>query len=581
MPLQVKSASSWWTTIACALAPVLAILPTHPVAETGIADDWSYTRSAEILARTGHVVYNGWSTAMLGWQLYWGALFIRLFGATWTVERTSVLLLSVVCSVVLFRLLLRCGISVLHTTLVVLTLTLSPVFLPLSFSFMSDTPGLLAMLVCMYGTLRALQATSERAALAWLLFAAASNLVLGTARQICWLGLIVLVPTAILLLWRNRLVRWWGTGAWVVLLGIMAGALHWFEQQDYSLPEHLLHGRPHHWELVHLANSIADLLLGFPLLMLPLWLPMLAHVPWRKRKVRWSAAAVFLLATSTGIWMAHHHTLLRWLQPTLGVVLSRYGAWDTPFGPVSRVVILTPTIRLVLSVASLAGTFAFLAVAAGSSAERKGSDDARRWQTTLLLFGPFTVSYLLLLMPRAMYGILYDRYLLILVALAGLYTMHLWQRAGSTRMPAAAAALLAIVAAYSVATTHDLFAIYRARLIAIENLERSGIPRTQLRGELEYDSTTEIDVAGHLNEPRIVQPAGGYRKVPNARYSLDSYAPHVHPEYEFVLNDPTVGGMTDLPPVPFTQWLGQHRQVFYTRRGNGGESLTGALDRYH
>ncbi len=43
-------------------------------------DDWSYMWSARVLAKTGCVVYNGWATAMLTWQLYWGALFVRLFG---------------------------------------------------------------------------------------------------------------------------------------------------------------------------------------------------------------------------------------------------------------------------------------------------------------------------------------------------------------------------------------------------------------------------------------------------------------------------------------------------------------------
>ena len=54
-------------------------LRTHcrPYAEMGIRDDWPYILMAQKLASTGHIVFNGWSAAMLGWQLYLGAGFIK------------------------------------------------------------------------------------------------------------------------------------------------------------------------------------------------------------------------------------------------------------------------------------------------------------------------------------------------------------------------------------------------------------------------------------------------------------------------------------------------------------------------
>ena len=90
--------------LTCVLALAVCEAVVHPVAEVGIADDWSYVRTAEVLAHTGHVVYNGWSTAMLGWQLYWGALFVRLLGESFFVLRFSVFVLALGTAALLFAL---------------------------------------------------------------------------------------------------------------------------------------------------------------------------------------------------------------------------------------------------------------------------------------------------------------------------------------------------------------------------------------------------------------------------------------------------------------------------------------------
>jgi hypothetical protein len=45
----------------------------------GLNDDWPYIWSARLLAEAGHIRYNGGASAMLGWQLYLGALFHKIF----------------------------------------------------------------------------------------------------------------------------------------------------------------------------------------------------------------------------------------------------------------------------------------------------------------------------------------------------------------------------------------------------------------------------------------------------------------------------------------------------------------------
>ena len=68
-----------------------AILVAHPYAEVGISDDFSYIRIAQVLAQTGHIVYTGWVTPILGWQLYLAAIFINSFGFSFTTTRASIM----------------------------------------------------------------------------------------------------------------------------------------------------------------------------------------------------------------------------------------------------------------------------------------------------------------------------------------------------------------------------------------------------------------------------------------------------------------------------------------------------------
>ena len=75
----------------CALVIAAAVLITNPVANMPFSDEFSYDKTALEFARTGHIIYNGWATAMLGWLIPWGALFIKRFGFSFNVMRFSML----------------------------------------------------------------------------------------------------------------------------------------------------------------------------------------------------------------------------------------------------------------------------------------------------------------------------------------------------------------------------------------------------------------------------------------------------------------------------------------------------------
>ncbi len=549
----------------CVLVLILCEAVVYPVAEVGIADDWSYVETARTLASTGHIAYNGWSTAMLGWQLWWGAFFARLFGPSFFVLRSSVFVLALATTALLCLLFRRCGLRPANAALGTLTVILSPLFLLLAFNFMSDIPGLFSLVVCMYGCLRATE-SNDRDAVQWLTAAIISNVVLGSARQICWLGLIVLVPTTLWLLRSRRRVILVGSIEWTLGLIAIWLQFRWFLRQPYSVPEKLFMGF-HRNQLEHLMLSGVLFFLGLPLYMLPLWLPLLVQVKWQQRRQRLIALVLGTATTIVVAVLTSSSLLPIVLQPTLGPEFSPWGIWDTPFGPVHRPLLLHVGLREGLSAATLLGFCDMLLVISSkfnsSSALPRQSKEVR---SLALLFGPLTLSYLLLLVSRSMYSTLYDRYLLLIVVVFALFTLLLVQRLPHERLYTALAwPLLGVAALFTIMMTHDSYTRYRARLVAIDKVLSAGVPRTSVRGELEFDGTTEIQTTGHVNEGRIVNPHGAYRVVPHPATWMDVLYPHVNPVYVFVFDDASYGMPTQFAPVTFTQWLGDHRHTFYTR----------------
>jgi hypothetical protein len=133
----------------CACVVASCILLTYPVAEMGFQDDWSYIRTALEFARTGHFVYNGWATAMLGWIIPWSALFITAFGFSFTIVRLSMLPVTMACIYLFHASLVRFGIRGRNAVLGAPTLGLSPVFLPMAASYMTDVAGLFVIVLCL------------------------------------------------------------------------------------------------------------------------------------------------------------------------------------------------------------------------------------------------------------------------------------------------------------------------------------------------------------------------------------------------------------------------------------------------
>src|SRR5258707_15815338 len=96
-----------------------------------------------------------------------------------------------------------------------------------------------------------------------------------------------------------------------------------------------------------------------------------------------------------------------------------------------------------------------------SKSENTSGPDPVMRQDLLWLLGPFSLSYIVMLLPRGLYALLYDRYLLGLMPLAMISLIRLYQRVASDDMPAICFLLLGAFGLFSIAGTHDWLALNR------------------------------------------------------------------------------------------------------------------------
>jgi hypothetical protein len=533
----------------------------------GFQDDWSYIRTALDFARTGHFVYNGWATAMLGWIIPWSAMFIKVFGFSFTLVRFSMLPVTMACVYLFHANLVRFGIRDRNAVLGALTVGLSPVFLPMAASYMTDVAGLFVIVLCLYLCQRAVAAHSDRAAVLWLCCAAASNVVGGTVRQISWLGALVMVPSTAWLLRSRRGVVAAGISLWgMSILGVLA-CLHWWNRQPYSVPEHILQGpvtahMVHHLVGILIKSFLCLLLLLYPILVA--WLPAACRLN-RAAVIRVSVAVLVLTAF---LWKVK--TRDDWLAPWLTNViqsLMRKSGEFTPWPLPVRVVIPV----LLLAAALIVGE-QLISKLRSKSRSTSGLEPVIR-QDLLWLLGPFSLSYIVMLLPRALYAMVYDRYLLGLMPLGIILLVRLYQRVVEDDMPAICFLMLGVFGFFSISGTHDWFALNRARIVAVEEIHATGVPKTAIQGAFEYDGWTQIEAAGYINEERIEVPAGAYRK--NMRmYQLPEkcwdvfgwYAPAIDPKYVIVSSPSHCFANSTFSPVTFRTWLPPFQHTIYVQQ---------------
>src|SRR5258708_3123083 len=287
---------------------------------------------------------------MLGWAIPWGALFIKLFGFSFAAVRLSTLPLAM-ASVYLFHAsLVRFGITARNAMVGALTLGLSPLFLPLAASYMTDVAGLFCILLCLYLCQRALAANSDRTTILWLACAGLTNVAGGTVRQIAWLGTLVMVPSTAWLLRKRTSVKRVAFLLWIASVVSVLACIRWFERQPYALPEKIIQGPVTGTMLGHMLPELLKALLCLALISFPIlvaWIPVQRSL---NRSAITRIACILVAMAAASIVLGNRGSLDHRVMPWLGHVLGTLSIFSCPGAMLVRnpVAFRVPT-RLALS----------------------------------------------------------------------------------------------------------------------------------------------------------------------------------------------------------------------------------------
>jgi hypothetical protein len=546
------------------LAVLLCELVSRPYTTMGVCDDVSYILIARKVAETGKIFYNGPTTPMLGWQLYLGALFIKLFGYSLTTVRMSTLAVAMMLAFVLQRLLVRANISERNATIGALALVLSPLYLVLSVTFMSDIQGLFAIVLCLYGCLRALQANSARATVGWIIFAVAADGICGTSRQIAWLGILIMVPSAVWLLRSRKHVFLASAAVNVAGVAWVYACLQWFKRQPYNVPEHVFSDSFH---LRHAAVQLANIFLDAPFLLLPI---VALFLPGFAKNRRWVLVLGAVLGAAY-LFLATYPSHVRGsfpLDPTGGDWVGVHGVYEFMILKGNPPLFLNKGVQAVLTVVSVAGVAGLISLLRRREIAMKESSAGISWSQLGVLVGPFSAVYVLLLIPRAGDFHLTERYLFALLMVSLVCMVRFYQDAIRAELPWVCAALVAVVAIYGVVNTHNTFAVDRGRVVLANELLAAGVPDIAVDNGWEYNQGVELQHGGFINDYRMINPKGMYEPAPSlpegtCEVNGHDLTPHIQPRYSISFDPNACYGQAPFAPVHYSRWLSAEPGTLY------------------
>lgn len=481
------------------LVPVLALAGVTlclvpPAGDFPLNDDWVYGKMVQRLASDGELAIHPYTQAYTLAQTLWALPFVKLFGFSFSVLRVSTILLAVlsVWGVAL------CGRELgfprrlaLASAAVVFC---NPLFLNLSYTFMSDVPFVCALVFACLFYLKALRSGSALHVLAGSTLASIGFF----NRQF---GALIAVAFAVaVLLWWIRCRRGVGIGSsaaffgpWAVA-GVLVLCLHASGQYIYTPPHAAMRG------LVDNINPgrVAVLTISIALTMALFLSPLSAGIAWRWARGKRSRSVpqlftVFLVAGLLAMGLLRDRRPLPRFPNILrdfgvGPILLQdtYSIWH-PWSPVSAppVVLWLITGLALLSAAVCAGAVMGIVFHRARARRMAIPCYCRRLQYTFLLL----LGALLVLAPyNSRTVIYYDRYLLpAIVPFALVVAGALPRRTPRTwfRPVAFACALLYV---FSLASLQDYMAWNRARWEAIAFLRTElGARDSQIDGGYEFN----------------------------------------------------------------------------------------------
>ncbi len=517
------------------VAFLVMILLIAPLREFPVEDDWDYSKTVWNLLQTGTFQRLEVTQATVLFPTLWGALFSQIFGYSFATLRISTLVLAFGALTFFYLLLGELEFDVPRRVLAALALMVTPAFVYLAFSFMTDVPFLFGLLGALYFYVRAWRRGDARLALIGSAFAALAFL----ARQI---GALIPLAFGLFVMWMrytpgpdatSQSKTRWAAPRWILagmaLPLMVVGAffiwLQFFDGANWADQTRTLSGTLGFWLQLDTAGVvgrryvIAAATIG--IYILPLWLAMAPAIPeawhswwasgcWRK----WAGvifAAVFVIAVARMAardqWFPYLTDILtrRGLRPYLAYTAYELGA-HRPFA-------LSTEAAAALTLATGLAGWVLSTLMIARVRTRLSPGLACVYLTTAIMaagsltFFTYFERYLLPLMPGA-----------IVLALDAARRTRISIRAG--------VAGVLIAAVLTIALMRDYFAWNEARWTAGRALLEMGVPVEQIDGGYEWNGW-------HLYDASVE-----YIRAHNLEMTIDPWKYVMDPQFMFAFVPP-------------------------------------------
>lgn len=458
----------------------VAVVLVDPQGEFPLNDDFSFAKSVYNLCEEGHLLLDDWLAMTLATQLFYGVAWCELFGFSFEVLRYSTLLLAAAGLLMCFRLLGLLGAPGGHAFFFTLVLAFNPLFFSLAFTFMTDVHYLVWMLAALLFWMRYLR---SGAGLVYFI-ALFLTLALVFLRQT---GLMVALAAAVAVLLREgRSPRTVLKACFPLLLSGVGLVLwyHWLDAhqglpESFGKPGKLLKNLADPEHLKSLPARILVLIAYLGVFTLPLTLSFNVRVFTEGNSGNYSGKAGWRLALVLAYLLAGW--ALREKIPW-GNIFYNFGLGPPTLKDGQFFLNLKYQLRgwplEVLRLSFIAAGGWFLWCSAGLCRRL-----ARSAENSLLLTCVLTYLAFLLLDTHA-----FDRYFLVLLPLClFLFSGISFGKKVTGFSPASWAALL-LLAAFSMAGTHDYLSWNRARQAALNHLvNEQKIPPEKIDGGFEFN----------------------------------------------------------------------------------------------
>jgi len=459
---------------------LLIIVIINPIGDFPLNDDWCYGKSVKTLTDDGYLKLYNWGEMTLVGHVYWGFLFTKVFGFSFTVLRWSTLVLGFATILGIYELCKLANVSRWMTLFGTVLCMLNPIFLSLSFSFMTDIPFYCVTIWAFYFFAKALQ-TNRWQPICWAIFFCFWAF---TIRQLAWVFPIVFLLTVVLT--KKRTVKNLAKAITPVLALIIFSLLFSYIMESNDLLQERYNSK-FGLLLENIKNVDKNLIIltfsyffrclayiGF--LLAPIHIFYINRYKFKGYKI-WTVVWTILV---TAILIKIGKVL-----PSLDNIWIDFGVGPTTLADHAGNFTTSPSPRapeLFWQIITAIGVFSSVALIFHIRMLVISVFKKRKISSLNILSFVFYVVYLT---PFLIVGV-YDRYLLPLFPIAIVFLASNSTKVPKKRYQYVTYSFLGLITLFSVCATHDYLSWNRTRWNALNELVDSGVPKNEIQGGVEY-----------------------------------------------------------------------------------------------